>query len=156
MTSIRNRAVQGLITALIAASAGCSSEQGIESEQIGKVSSPTSLATILGDIVQNGAFTNVYVFPTPSTETWEAHMASLRTDAANFSRASIDAVSDRMMDPAFPSYFGGLFQYHCGFSTDCGINPPQFFGSGVASQACVDAALKDKDSLGVLTWPTVR
>src|SRR6185503_8664300 len=75
-------------------------------------------------------------------------MAGLRPDAAQFSRASIDKFTETLMSPAWPSYFDALFQYS-------GIRPPRFFGSAVASQKCVDAALKDTNN-GVLQWDTVR
>src|SRR5580700_10360592 len=86
-------------------------------------------------VVTNGRFTNVYVFPDPDQETWERHMASLRPDAVKFSRAAIDRFTAVLMSPAWPSYFDPLLQYS-------GIHPPRFFGSSVASKACVDAALK--------------
>jgi hypothetical protein len=103
--------------------------------------------------VTDGRFTNVYVFPSPSKMTWENYLASLPAserpaNLANFSRQSIDAFTEALMNPAWPSYFGALYQYG-------GINPPQFFGSYVASQACVDAALKDLNN-GVLEEPTIR
>ena len=100
-------------------------------------------------VVTNGKFTNVYVLPDPNKETWEQHMASLRpSDAAKFSRASIDRFSQALMSTAWPSYFDPLFQYSS-------IHPPQFFGSSVASQQCVDAALKDRHD-GLLEWDTIR
>jgi hypothetical protein len=157
MTSIRQRSLLGLITSLLPALAACSSEHGTGADRIGQARAETSLGQILSNIVQNPAFTNLYVYPTPNTESWEAHIASLRSgDAASFSRVSIDAATDRMMDTTWPTYSDSLFQYHCGFSTDCGINPPQFFGSGVVRQSCVDAALADMDAAGALTWTTVR
>src|SRR5215831_6642837 len=77
-------------------------------------------------VVTDGAFTNVYVYPDPSRETWEQHIASLRPhDAADFSRASIDAVTERLMKPGWPSYFDWLYQIS-------DIKPPRFFGSSVA------------------------
>jgi hypothetical protein len=87
-------------------------------------------------VVTYGRFTNVYVFPDPGTESWEQHIAPLRPDAAQFSRAAIDAFTGALMNPAWPSYFDALMQYN-------GIHPPGFFGSSVATQACVNAALKD-------------
>jgi len=100
-------------------------------------------------VVTNGKFTNVYVLPDPDKETWEQHIASLRpADAAKFSRASIDHFSQVLMSTAWPSYFDPLYQYS-------GINPPQFFGSSVASQHCVNAALKDMHN-GLLEWDTIR
>jgi len=100
-------------------------------------------------VVTNGHFTNVYVYPDPDKETWEQHIAPLRpADAAQFSRAAIDRFTAVMMSPAWPSYFDPLMQYN-------GIHPPGFFGSSVASQACVDAALKDRHN-GVLQWDTIR
>jgi hypothetical protein len=99
-------------------------------------------------VVTDGRFTNVYVFPDPSRETWEQHMARLRPDAAQFSRAAIDHYTEELMAPVWPSYFDPLHQYN-------GINPPRFFGSAVASQACVDAAMKDLHN-GVMQWDTVR
>lgn len=131
--------------------AGCSDNTAPTASK----SSP-ELGQILSDVVTNGVFTNIYVYPNPSTQTWEEHMASLRPlDASDFSRASIDDFTDRTMQPGWPSYYDSLYQYHCGTSTDCGINPPQFFGSGVASQSCVDAALADASG-GVLQWDTIR
>ncbi|MBK7599428.1 MAG: hypothetical protein IPJ07_13260 [Acidobacteria bacterium] len=100
-------------------------------------------------VVTDGKFTNIYVFPNPSSETWEQHMARLRpTDAAQFSRAAIDRFTEELMAPVWPSYFDPLFQYS-------GIRPPRFFGSAVASQACVDAAMRDLHN-GVMQWDTIR
>lgn len=100
-------------------------------------------------VVKNGRFTNVYVYPDPGRETWEQHMARLRpADAARFSRASIDRFTARLMSPGWPSYFDALYQYS-------GIHPPRFFGSAVASNACVQAALRDEHR-GVLQWDTIR
>ncbi|MDT7605446.1 MAG: hypothetical protein QOF61_3443 [Acidobacteriota bacterium] len=100
-------------------------------------------------VVTDGKFTNIYVFPDPSRETWEQHMARLRpTDAAQFSRAAIDHFTEELMAPVWPSYFSALFQYS-------GIHPPRFFGSAVASQACVDAAMRDLHN-GVMQWDTIR
>ena len=100
-------------------------------------------------VVTNGKFTNVYVFPNSDAETWEQHMAKTRpVDADQFSRASIDSFTAKFMQPVWPSYFDTLFQYN-------GIHPPRFFGSAVASKACVDAALKDEKG-GVLQWDTIR
>jgi hypothetical protein len=99
-------------------------------------------------VVTNGKFTNIYVYPDPDRETWEQHIAHLRPDAAQFSRANIDRATQQLMAPGWPSYFDTLFQYN-------GIHPPQFFGSAVATKACVDAALKDLHN-GVLQWDTIR
>ncbi len=100
-------------------------------------------------VVTDGRFTNIYVLPDPDKETWEQHMAKLRPgDAAQFTRAAIDRFTATLMKPVWPNYFDTLLQYS-------GIHPPQFFGSGVASQACVDAAIKDANK-GVIQWATVR
>nr|MDP9122552.1 hypothetical protein [Acidobacteriota bacterium] len=100
-------------------------------------------------VVTDGRFTNVYVFPDPDRETWEQHMAKVRpADGAQFSRAAIDAFTEALMAPGWPSYFDSLYQYS-------GIHPPRFFGSAVASRTCVDAALKDAKN-GVVQWDTVR
>ncbi|HXB71610.1 MAG TPA: hypothetical protein VNY05_25460 [Candidatus Acidoferrales bacterium] len=104
-------------------------------------------------VVSDGRFTNVYVYPDPSKETWEQHLNNLPasqkpSDPEKFTRQSIDAFTQTLMSPDWPSYFGGLHQYG-------GINPPRFFGSYVASQPCVDAALKDLHN-GVLEWTTAR
>src|SRR5262249_50520157 len=111
------------------------------------VTAPTAYAG--SAVVTNGKFTNIYVFPGSDKETWEQHMAKLRpSDAAQFSRAAIDKFTDQLMRPVWPSYFDPLFQYS-------GIHPPRFFGSAVATKACVDAALKDRLN-GVLQWDTIR
>src|SRR5579883_3130952 len=104
-------------------------------------------------VITDGRFTNVYVYPDPSRETWEEHLRNLPatikpSDWQKFTRQSIDNFTQTMMDPSWPSFFGGLHQYG-------GINPPRFFGSHVASQACVDAAMKDLHN-GVLEWTTAR
>jgi hypothetical protein len=104
-------------------------------------------------VVTYGRFTNVYVFPDPDKETWEQHMASLpaasrRPDAAQFSRAAIDGFTAALMNPAWPSYFDALMQYN-------GIHPPGFFGSSVATQACVNSAMMDVHN-GLLQWDTIR
>ena len=85
-------------------------------------------------VVTDGKFTNVYVYPNPDAETWEAHMLSLRPgDATQFSRESIDNFTEQLMTPGWPSYFDSLYQYS-------GIHPPRFFGSSPISQICIDAA----------------
>lgn len=103
-------------------------------------------------VVTDGRFTNVYVYPDPSKETWDEHLKGLPAnqkpkDWQAFTRDSIDKFTTVLMNPAWPSYFGGLAQY--------GINPPRFFGSYVASQDCVDAALKDRNN-GVIEATTIR
>jgi hypothetical protein len=108
----------------------------------------TSTAWAGSAVVTYGRFTNVYVYPDPDMETWEQHIAPLRLDATQFSRASIDGFTGAMMNPAWPSYFDALMQYN-------GIHPPRFFGSFVASKTCVDAAMKDLHN-GVLQWDTIR
>jgi hypothetical protein len=100
-------------------------------------------------VVTDGRFTNIYVLPDPDKETWDEHMAKLRPgDAAQFSRQEIDKFTATLMKAEWPSYFDPLHQYSS-------INPPHFFGSGIASQACVDAAMKDLHD-GVMQWDTVR
>lgn len=112
---------------------------------------------VLADaVVTDGRFTNVYVYPDPDKETWEAHLQGLAnknspllpSDWQKFTRQNIDAFADTLMSHDWPSYFGALHQYG-------GINPPQFFGSYVASQKCVDAALRDLHN-GVLQYDTAR
>ena len=89
-------------------------------------------------VVTDGRFTNVYVYvPDTPGQTWDQHMQQWRpSDWQSFTRASIDHFTDVLMAPSWPSYFGALHQY-------AGINPPQFFGSYVASANCVAAAIKD-------------
>ncbi len=104
-------------------------------------------------VVTDGRFMNVYVYPNPNQETWEEHLkklpASLKpTDWEKFTRRSIDGFTASLMSPGWPSYFGALYQYG-------GINPPRFFGSYVASQKCVDAAMRDLHN-GVLEATTLR
>lgn len=105
-------------------------------------------------VVTDGRFTNVYVFPDPDRETWEQHLnsrpvaAAAPTDVRMFTRANIDRFTETLMAPTWPSFFDALHQYG-------GINPPLFFGSQVASQACVNAALHDLHN-GVLEQTTIR
>jgi hypothetical protein len=108
-------------------------------------------------VVSDGRFTNVYVYPNPSQESWDDHLKRLARDhfpllpsdwTKNFTSEHIDAFTDALMSHDWPSYFGALHQYG-------GINPPQFFGSYTASQKCVDAALKDRTN-GVLGLSTIR
>ena len=100
-------------------------------------------------VVTDGRFTNVYVYPDPSDESWDQHMAKLRpADASKFSRAAIDHFTETMMAPEWPSYFDALHQYD-------NIHPPRFFGSYAASQACVDAAMKDLKN-GVMQFGSIR
>jgi len=104
-------------------------------------------------VVSDGRFTNVYVYPDPAKESWEQHLTNLPasqkpSDWGKFTRRSIDGYTQELMNPAWPNYFDSLHQYG-------GINPPQFFGSFIASQSCVDAALRDRHN-GVLEWTTVR
>jgi hypothetical protein len=100
-------------------------------------------------VVTNGKFTNIYVYrPSFAGETWEQHIQPLRDDWSQFTRAKIDAFTDTLMTPSSPSYFDVLHQYG-------GINTPQFFGSGVALQRCVDAAMRDLHN-NVMQWDTIR
>ncbi len=114
---------------------------------------PSTTRVSADAVVTDGRFTNVYVYPDPSRETWEQHLNSLPasmkpSDWQKFTRQSIDAFTETLMSPAWPSYFGALHQYG-------GINPPRFFGSYVASQQCVDAAMKDANK-GVIEATTIR
>jgi hypothetical protein len=100
-------------------------------------------------VVTNGRFTNIYVYPNSDTQSWESHIASLRpTDAARFSRASIDNFTQTLMSHPWPTYFDPLFQYS-------GINPPQFFGSAEVKASCFQAAMRDAHN-GVLQADTIR
>ena len=108
----------------------------------------TSVASAGSAVVSNGRFTNVYVFQNSDTQTWEQHLASIGADSRTFSRAAIDAFTKSIMSQSWPTYWDVLAQYN-------GIQPPQFFGSFVASKSCVDAALKDRHN-GLLEWDTVR
>lgn len=114
---------------------------------------PTSQAAHADAVVTDGRFTNVYVYPDPDKETWDDHLKNLPanqkpSDWQRFTRESIDAFTQALMSPDWPSYFGALHQYG-------GINPPRFFGSYVASKNCVAAALKDLHN-GVLEQTTIR
>lgn len=105
-------------------------------------------------VVTNGKFTNVYVYkPNFSGETWDQHLLAARPDGAKFSRVAIDAFTDTLMGPGASSYFDVLHQYW-------GINPPQFFGSGIAADSCVNAAIRDGKKLDANTyliqWDTIR
>ena len=108
-------------------------------------------------VVTNGRFTNVYVYkPNSPGETWDEHMRAERStllDGDKFSRESIDAFTDTLMGPGASSYFDFIHQYS-------GVNQPQFFGSGLASDSCVQAALRDARRLNqhdyLMQWDTVR
>jgi len=108
-------------------------------------------------VVTDGRFTNIYVYqPSFPGESWDQHVAEYwnghpkPTDYGKFTRASIDAFVDALMTPGSPSYFDRLHQYS-------GINPPRFYGSGMASQSCVAAAMKDaRNGNGVMQWDTIR
>lgn len=100
-------------------------------------------------VVTNGKFTNIYVYPNSDTQTWEQHIAPLRPgDADKFSRKSIDAFTQTLMNHPWPTYFDALFQYS-------GINPPQFFGSAEVNAGCFQAAMRDAHN-GVLQSDTLR
>jgi hypothetical protein len=99
-------------------------------------------------VVTDGRFTNIYIVPDPDKETWDEHFKRVDpTRAADFARAKIDKFTDTLMAPRWPGYFDALAQY--------GVHPPRFFGSGLASKACVDAALKDRKK-GVIQSDTIR
>jgi hypothetical protein len=109
-------------------------------------------------VVVNGYFTNVYVYkPSFDGETWEQHIAGLRTNANSFSRKNIDAFTRDIMRSTWPSYFDPLAAYTTSvFGLDTKyIHPPEFFGSGFALQRCVAAALHDAHN-GVVQWDTVK
>jgi hypothetical protein len=98
--------------------------------------------------VSDGRFTNIYVVRDPVTDNWDDVLLKKRPkDGKDFTRAAIDAFSQKIMDGGWPSYFDPLAQY--------GVHPPRFFGSGLASKKCVDAAIKDEVN-GVLPYGTVR
>jgi len=105
-------------------------------------------------VVTNGKFTNVYVYrPSYPGETWDQHVLTARPNGDKFTRAKIDAFTDTLMAPDSSSYFSFLHQYW-------GVNAPQYFGSGIASAECVNAALRDGKRIGnsftLLQWDTVR
>ena len=59
-------------------------------------------------VVSDGRFTNVYVYPDPDRETWEQHLNGLPriqkpSDPDNFTRKSIDAFTQSLMNTEWPS-----------------------------------------------------
>jgi len=103
-------------------------------------------------VVTDGRFTNVYVYPGPSKETWDEHLTKLPANQKpknweKFTRKLIDEYTQTLMSTSWPSYFSGLKQY--------GINPPQFFGGYIASQSCVDAAIRDAHN-GIVAATSLR
>jgi hypothetical protein len=124
-------------------------------------------------IVTNGYFTNVYVYQKSSpTETWEEHLVAANTREPGsrpsvtcpipglskfdaFSRKCIDAFTRELMRPTWPSYFDPLAVFETGPDRKYIIHPPLFFGSGVALERCVDAAVHDAYN-GVVQWDTVK
>jgi hypothetical protein len=140
--SLRRR----LFTALMSVFAVCSLEARADF-----VGHPVTGAAI----VTNGQFTNIYVYPSSDTQTWEEHLASLPAamrPSGDFSRAHIDQFTSDIMS-GWPGYFDPLMQYRT--ISEQGIAPPAFLGSLVASKACVDAALHDAVG-GVVQWATMR
>jgi len=152
MISVK-RSTPVLVLGMLAASAACvgpgdarTSGDGTP-ESTGRVSAPLAVVT-------NGAITNLYVYPDPSKGSWDDYLKTLPPSlfcagctAATFSSETIDAVTDRIMKPQFPSYFDALGQYH--------VSAPLFFGSAAVSQACWDAAKADMNN-GVLEATTIR
>jgi hypothetical protein len=96
-------------------------------------------------IVTNGVFTNVYLFPDPDKETWDQHLASLAASVpppdATESSEAIDAF---VLALTQSSYFNTLIQYQttCFLCNGTGIHAPAFAGDETTVQACVDAAIQ--------------
>ncbi len=95
-------------------------------------------------VVTDGKFANIYLYPDPSTETWEQHLAAQSgfPNAAVETRDNLDAF---VLALSQNGYFSRLSQYTSGISPLGGgpINAPQFLGRQNTIQACVDAAIKD-------------
>ena len=87
-------------------------------------------APVLGAAdVPNANFTNVYIWPDPASETWDAHTGPLLAP----SMSTIDGMTQALV---CSSYFDLLTQYN--------INPPSFSGDEITfQQPCVNNALAD-------------
>jgi hypothetical protein len=146
MNSMR-RSIAVLAVVLLA---GTACQNAEDPKTAAKTSDAITLQSAGGAVVTNGAFTNLYVFKASFPgETWDQHIAGLRptiSDEASFSRVSIDAVSDFMMDGQWPTYWDPAWQYNS-------IAPPQFFGSGFATDSCVNDMMNDLDN-GVVDFRT--
>jgi hypothetical protein len=101
--------------------------------------------------VTNADFTNIFLFPDPSSETWDQHLASLSDGGASTvdsaaSSETLDAITKAL---TCSSYFDLLTQYN--------INPPTFSGAESTTQSCVDAAVHDAGSHGkVISYKDIR
>lgn len=109
-------------------------------------------------IVTHGKFTNIYLYPDPSAETWDQHLASISAsgnavDPADTSEA-IDAFTLAISQS---HYFDSLMQYRttCFLCTGDGIHPPLFLGSEKTIKKCVDAAVGDAKNK-VFSYGTLR
>jgi hypothetical protein len=88
--------------------------------------------------VPNANFTNVYLWPDPRVETWDAHTGPLGAPPM----ALIDLNTHRLV---CSSYFDLLTQYN--------INPPSFSGDENTVSTCVNGALADAAAhKGVISW----
>jgi hypothetical protein len=88
-------------------------------------------------VLSDGLFTNVYVYPDPSKERWEAHLANLlpdpkRSDWQAFTRQGIDAFTQALMSPDWPSYFGALHPNPAPLVQDfCSVTITTHFDGGI-------------------------
>jgi hypothetical protein len=100
--------------------------------------------------VPNATFTNIFLYPDPNIESWDQHLSALakqpnsRVDP-DATVASLNAVTRAL---TCSSYFDLLTQYN--------INPPTFAGSEATIQSCVDAAVHDAGTSGVISFATMR
>jgi hypothetical protein len=100
--------------------------------------------------VPNAIFTNIFLYPDPNKETWDQHLASLASaSGANVNTlATSESLNAMTTALTCSSYFDLLTQYN--------INPPSFDGADPTVQSCVDAAVKDAGTSGVISFATMR
>jgi hypothetical protein len=88
--------------------------------------------------IPNANFMNVYLWPDPNSETWNAHTGGLGAP-------STTTIDNNTQTLVCSSYFDLLTQYN--------INPPSFSGDEITTQGCVSNALADAAAHnGVISW----
>ncbi len=105
------------------------------------VSAPVTGAAV----VTTGSFRNLYLWPDPSRQTWNAHVASVRNRDPQATTTTINAITSALTKS---SYFDELSQYD--------INPPRLVGVDRTVATCVTPALRNAaTNHGVIQFPAL-